>query len=90
MSENRQGKRAIYRPQVEETQRELSQAETIDDFFGKKGIFARLFARTLVEMLEAELSAQLGYEKYKAKGRKSGNNRNGKCALFLIYIPLTS
>jgi transposase-like protein len=28
-------------------------------------------------MLAAELSAQLGYEKYEAKGRNSGNSRNG-------------
>ena len=30
------------------------------------------------EMLEAELSAHLGYEKYEARGRNSGNSRNGK------------
>ena len=29
-------------------------------------------------MLEAELTEQLGYEPYEAKGRKSGNSRNGK------------
>jgi putative transposase len=78
MSEPKPGKRAIYKPQVEEIQRELSSAESIDDFFGKEGIFARLFARTLEEMLAAELSEQLGYEKYEAKGRNSGNSRNGK------------
>jgi transposase-like protein len=53
-------------------------AQSIDDFFGKEGIFARLFATTLEQMLEAELTAKLGYEKYEAKGRNSGNNRNGK------------
>lgn len=78
MPDKRVEQRAIYKPQVEEIQRELSQAESIDDFFGKEGIFARLFARTLEEMLEAELSTQLGYEKYEAKGRNSGNSRNGK------------
>jgi hypothetical protein len=78
MSEESQGKRAIYKPQVEEIQRELSRAESIDDFFGKAGIFARLFARPLEGMLEAALSEQLGYEKYEAKGRNSGNSRNGK------------
>jgi transposase-like protein len=50
----------------------------MDDFFGKDGIFARLFASTLEQMLEAELSEHLGYEPYEAKGRNSGNNRNGK------------
>jgi len=65
-------------PSVEKVRQELGQAESIDDFFGKEGIFAKLFADTLEQMLEAELTAQLGYEKYEAKGRNSGNSRNGK------------
>ncbi len=64
-------------PSAEEVQRELAKAKSMDDFFGKDGIFARLFARTIEEMLEAELSEHLGYERYEAKGRNSGNNRNG-------------
>ena len=70
--------RAGYLPSVEEIQEELGRAESIDDFFGKEGIMARLFARTLEQMLEAELTAKLGYERYEAKGRNSGNSRNGK------------
>ncbi len=65
-------------PALEDIQRELGTAESVDDFFGKDGIFARLFATTLEQMLEAELSAQLGYKPYEAKGRNSGNSRNGK------------
>src|SRR6266568_7085178 len=65
-------------PGWEQIQAELSSAKSIDDFFGREGIFARLFSKTLEQMLEAELSAQLGYEKYEAKGRNSGNSRNGK------------
>lgn len=65
-------------PSAEEVQAELSKIESIDDFFGKEGVFARLFSKTLEEMLESELSEQLGYEKYEAKGRNSGNSRNGK------------
>ena len=65
-------------PALEEIQRELGTAGSMDDFFGKDGIFARLFATTLEQMMEAELSEQLGYEPYEAKGRNSGNNRNGK------------
>src|SRR5260221_5108884 len=68
----------IEMPSVERIQQELGSAKSIDDFFGKEGIFARLFATTLEQMLEAELTAELGYEKYEAKGRNSGNNRNGK------------
>tara|TARA_R110000744_G_scaffold132963_1_gene241243 strand:+ start:77 stop:1123 length:1047 start_codon:yes stop_codon:yes gene_type:complete len=65
-------------PSAEEVQAELSKVENIDDFFGKDGVFARLFAKTLEEMLETELSAELGYDKYESQGRNSGNSRNGK------------
>jgi putative transposase len=67
-------------PSVERIQQELATAQSIDDFFGKEGIFARLFAGTLEHMLEAELTAHLGYEPYAASGRNSGNSRNGKRA----------
>lgn len=70
--------REVYLPSVAEIENELKRAENLDDFFGRDGIFARLFARTVEEMLEGELSAQLGYDKYEAKGRNSGNSRNGK------------
>lgn len=64
-------------PTAEEVQKELATAKSMDDFFGKEGIFARLFANTLEQMLESELTEELGYEPYEAKGRNSGNNRNG-------------
>jgi len=64
-------------PSAEEVARELGKAKSIDDFYGKDGIFARLFSDTIEEMLEAELSDELGYERYEAKGRNSGNSRNG-------------
>ena len=64
-------------PSAEKVQEELSKAESMDDFFGKDGIFAKLFANTMEQMLEAELSDHLGYDRYDTKGRNSGNNRNG-------------
>jgi transposase-like protein len=64
-------------PSAEEVQRELSSAKSMDDFFGKEGIFSRLFAHTIEEMLETEMSEHLGYEPYEIKGRNSGNSRNG-------------
>jgi transposase-like protein len=67
-------------PSADEVQRELAKAKSMDDFFGKEGIFARLFAHTIEELLETELSEHLGYEPYEAKGRNSGNNRNGRYA----------
>lgn len=65
-------------PSVERVQQELASATSLDDFFGKEGIFARLFATTIEQMLEAELTAHLGYEPYAAEGRNTGNSRNGK------------
>src|SRR5512133_660107 len=66
-----------YLPPTEIVQQELAKAKSMDDFFGKEGIFARLFANTLEQMLQAELTEHLGYEPHEAKGRNSGNNRNG-------------
>jgi len=66
-----------YMPDAETVAEALSKAQSMDDFFGKEGIFAKLFATTLEEMLEAELTEHLGYEPYEAKGRNSGNSRNG-------------
>jgi putative transposase len=65
-------------PSVERVQQELASAKSIDDFFGKEGIFARLFADTLEQMLEAELTTHLSYERHAPEGRNSGNSRNGK------------
>jgi transposase-like protein len=67
-----------FMPGAEEVQRELASAKSMDDFFGKEGIFSRLFAHTIEQMLEAELSEHLGYEAYEAKGRNTGNSRNGR------------
>jgi transposase-like protein len=66
-----------YMPSAELVQQELGKAKSMDDFFGKEGIFARLFSNTLEQMLQAELSEHLGYEPHEVKGRNSGNNRNG-------------
>lgn len=64
-------------PSAEEFARELGKAKSIDDFYGKDGIFSRLFSKTIEEMLEAELTSELGYKRYEAEGRNSGNSRNG-------------
>ena len=66
-----------YMPDAKTVAEELGKAQTMDDFFGKDGIFAKLFAGTLEQMMEAELTDHLGYEPYEAKGRNSGNSRNG-------------
>ncbi len=65
-------------PPLELIQQELGNAQSMDDFFGKDGILARVFGHTLEKLLDAELTAKLGYEKYDPAGRNSGNSRNGK------------
>lgn len=42
-----------------------------------QSFFNDLFKQGVEEMLQAELDDHLGYEKYSAEGRKSGNSRNG-------------
>src|SRR3569832_543175 len=44
-------------PSLERIQHELASATDLNDFFGNHGIFARLFATTVEQMLEAELTA---------------------------------
>jgi putative transposase len=66
-----------YLPSTRLVQEELSSAKSIDDFFGKEGIFSRLFAKTLEQMMQQELTSHLGYGRYEARGRNSGNSRNG-------------
>ncbi len=78
MTQKKNCKEPVHLPSAEEIQNELAQVASIDDFFGKEGIFRKLFARTVEEMLEAEMTDHLGYEKYEAQGRNSGNNRNGR------------
>lgn len=67
----------IHLPDPEELARELAKAKSIDDFYGKDGIFARMFSKTIEQMLETELTEKLGYERYETEGRNSGNSRNG-------------
>ncbi len=65
-------------PAAEMVQRQLASAKSLDDFFGNEGIFARLFANTIEQLLEVEMSEHLGYEPYAVEGRNTGNSRNGK------------
>jgi putative transposase len=78
MPNKKQPTTSISMPSVERVQQELASAKSLDDFFGKEGIFSRLFADTLEQMLEVELTAHLGYPPHAPEGRNSGNSRNGK------------
>ena len=65
MTQRKSRKRANpkeYMPDADSVAAELAKAESMDDFFGKEGIFAKPFANTLEQMMDA-------------KGRNSGNGR---------------
>lgn len=47
------------------------------DLLGDKGLLQQLTKALIEKALGAELTDHLGYEKYDAKGRNSGNSRNG-------------
>jgi putative transposase len=47
---------------------------SLDDI---QNLLKDLFKDTIEEMLEAEMSEHLGYEKHSTEGDNSGNSRNG-------------
>ena len=55
----------------------LKEYNTSEDFFGKEGLLKQLTKDLVERILQAEMSDHLGYEKYAADGRGSGNSRNG-------------
>jgi putative transposase len=56
---------------------DLAQSKTVEDLLGKDGALKKLLKHALEQMLEVELTEELGYPKHAAIGRKSGNSRNG-------------
>lgn len=48
------------------------------DLLGDNGLIKGLIKRAIEVMLEAEMTAHLGYECHSAEGNNSGNSRNGK------------
>jgi putative transposase len=48
-----------------------------EDLLGPQGIFQQLRSALMERMLEAEMSAHLGFERNEFKGYNSGNTRNG-------------
>ncbi len=51
--------------------------KTTDELFGKDGLFTKLKKAALESMLEAEMSAHLGYDKHAPEGFNGDNSRNG-------------
>ncbi len=63
---------------IEQLKADLSNAKSYNDLMGKNGAIKKLLSRSLEQMLESELTEQLGYEKNSPIGNNSGNSRNGK------------
>ncbi|MBA4313043.1 MAG: IS256 family transposase [Chlorobiaceae bacterium] len=63
---------------IEQLKTDLTKAKTYEDLMGKDGAIKKLITSSLETMLETELTEHLGYEKYPANGKNSGNSRNGK------------
>src|SRR5690606_33418327 len=55
---------------------ERAQAEGLQ-LTGKEGLLGGMIKKAVESAMNAEMTAHLGYEKYAAEGRGSGNSRNG-------------
>ena len=63
---------------IQQLKADLTHAKTYDDLMGTDGAIKKLMRSALEQMLDAELTEHLGYEKYSSAGKNSGNSRNGK------------
>src|SRR5262245_43152757 len=55
----------------------LKNVQKPEELLGPDGLLHQLKGALMERMLEAEMSAHLGYEPNEAKGRGTGNSRNG-------------
>ena len=62
---------------IKQLQEDLSKVKTYPDLMGKDGAIKKLIKKVMEEMLESELTEDLGYEKNSPLGNNSGNSRNG-------------
>jgi putative transposase len=63
-----------------DVEEELSKCKTLEDISGKNGLLKRMLKDMTEQILDAELTDHLGYEKHSIEGNHSGNSRNGKTA----------
>lgn len=63
-----------------DVQEELIKCKTMEDISGKNGLLKRMLKDMTEQILEAEMTDHLGYEKHSIEGSNSGNSRNGKTA----------
>jgi transposase-like protein len=63
---------------VQQFQEDLKNCKTINDFLRKDGAIKNLIKNVAEQLLEAELTNHLGYEKYSVEKNNKLNSRNGK------------
>lgn len=68
----------LTKEQLEQFQKDISNAKTYADLMGKDGAIKNLLKNSLEQLLEEEMSEHLGYDKNSIDGNNSGNSRNGK------------
>ena len=57
---------------------------TQEELLGREGLVKQLTSRLLNKALESEMDQHLGYNKHAAKGKNSGNSRNGSSSKHVI------
>jgi transposase-like protein len=62
---------------LEQLKKDLATAKSYHDLMGKDGAIKKLLKAAIEQMLEAEMTDHLGYEKHDSRGNNSGNSRNG-------------
>lgn len=67
----------LTKDQLDQLQKDLANAKTFEDLMGKNGAIKKLIKNSIEQLLEAEMSEHLGYEKHSPDGNNTGNSRNG-------------
>lgn len=62
---------------IKQLEQDLDSARDVNELMGKDGAIKNLVKNLIEEMLGAELTAHLGYEKHERGTKKSSNRRNG-------------
>ncbi len=62
---------------IKQLEKDFENCKTADDLVGKNGLVKNLIRGLSDQILEAEMTQHLGYEKHSADGDNSGNSRNG-------------
>ncbi len=71
---------------IKQLQSDVEKSKNVDDLLGKNGAIKNLVKQLLEEMLGAELTHHLGYEKHDKEKKATHNRRNGSSAKTLKSV----